>query len=440
MSDVLLIIGGIALLLIPFALISIIIQALRKKPKKKSVFVLLGLLGIFIIFESAGIATMCDHDWIIDEEVIPTCTIDGNRISHCSVCDKTKTEKIKKLGHDLMLTERVDSTIQAEGRELYICSRCGYQDSKSLPQKDCKHEWINATCTESSVCKACGKTQGAPKGHSWVDATCQTPKTCDICGATQGNLVEHTWNPATCTESSVCKVCGETSGTPKGHMWVDATCQTPKTCSVCGSTQGKLAEHKWQETTEDAENPTCSVCGKTEIQTKSDEEIAQEISDRIDLIGTVTLDREETIINIKNDYDQLTKKQKRYVKNYDVLENCIEDLNSLIELEKTQKDLPKQSIFISQKSQCREFSGEYRCISGDTEGLPNVIRFDEDGTGHYWTYEHMYIFDYKVSSNVLSIDTHEEFLPIYHGEIDILCARSGDYFKILDATYQKKID
>lgn len=96
----------------------------------------------------------------------------------------------------------------------------------------------------------------------------------------------------------------------------------------------------------------CSVCGFeviTQIDTlnkepepterpKSDKEIAQEISERIGNIGTVTLDRQEEILDIKNDYDQLTKKQKKYVKNYNVLQGCLNELNELLELEELQND------------------------------------------------------------------------------------------------------
>lgn len=101
---------------------------------------------------------------------------------------------------------------------------------------------------------------------------------------------------------------------------------------------------------------------------------------------------------------------------------------------------PGFEIFWNQKSQWRKFAGEYRVISGRTEGLPNVIHFNDDGTGYYYVYQHMYIFDYKVSKDVVVIETHEELMPIYKGELNVRCTRTGDCFTILDATYQKKED
>ena len=237
MSDVLLIIAGIALLLIPIALIAVIVQILRKKPKKKVIALLLGLLGVFIVFESIGVATMCKHEWVVDEENVPTCTDAGNRIFHCNICDKRKTEKIKHLGHDLSIASRVESTVQSEGSETYICSRCGYQEIKKLSKKDCNHEWS--------------------------DATCVVKKTCMVCGKTEGNFAEHLWESATCTESAICKVCGEISGSLAEHVWIEATCKAPKTCSLCGTTQGELAEHTWQAATETSPK-TCSTCGITQ--------------------------------------------------------------------------------------------------------------------------------------------------------------------------------
>ena len=65
----------------------------------------------------------------------------------------------------------------------------------------------------------------------------------------------------------------------------------------------------------------------------------------------------------------------------------------------------------------KDFCGEYY-TSGNGIG-PAVIHFDDDGTGHYYINGHMYIFDYILSGNTISMDTHEELLPILKGEIDI---------------------
>ena len=81
-----------------------------------------------------------------------------------------------------------------------------------------------------------------------------------------------------------------------------------------------------------------------------------------------------------------------------------------------------------------KFSGEYY---GNGLG-PNVIHFSDDGTGHYYDDMHMYIFDYKLKGNKFEIRTHEEFLPIYTGELNIKGTydKSGIFYE--DVFYQKK--
>lgn len=92
-----------------------------------------------------------------------------------------------------------------------------------------------------------------------------------------------------------------------------------------------------------------------------------------------------------------------------------------------------------EKEQYREFSGEYLVRAGlDAPGLPNVIHFDEDGTGHYYVDVHMYIFDYTLTSTTVKIDTHEEFMPIYKAELDVLCTRTADGFLMGEIKVEKR--
>lgn len=74
------------------------------------------------------------------------------------------------------------------------------------------HDWTEATCSNSSVCKTCGKMRGEPLGHDWNAATCQIAQTCLRCGLTMGS--------------------------PSEHSWVEATYDVPKTCRICGITVG----------------------------------------------------------------------------------------------------------------------------------------------------------------------------------------------------------
>lgn len=127
----------------------------------------------------------------------------------------------------------------------------------------CKHDWKEATCTESKICILCDKKQGDPLGHTWKKANCTTPKTCNTCGVTEGKPLGHTWEEATCTAPKTCSVCEATEGEPLGHQWVEATCTAPRTCDICGETTGETLDHEWYLAT--CVSPkTCRICGTTE--------------------------------------------------------------------------------------------------------------------------------------------------------------------------------
>ena len=80
----------------------------------------------------------------------------------------------------------------------------------SLCACGCRHEWIEATCTEPEICAKCGKIGGSPLGlgHIWTEATCTEPKTCSRCGATEGDPLGHSWTEQTETTPRICLVCG----------------------------------------------------------------------------------------------------------------------------------------------------------------------------------------------------------------------------------------
>lgn len=77
----------------------------------------------------------------------------------------------------------------------------------------CKHEWIDATCTMAKTCSQCGETEGEPLGHSWGEVSCAAPRTCSVCAETEGDALPHTW--------------------------IEANYQAPKTCIECSATEGE---------------------------------------------------------------------------------------------------------------------------------------------------------------------------------------------------------
>lgn len=120
MSDTFLIIGGMAFILIPIALVGFLIQLFRKKKSKKVWGIMtVVLILVFAVFETIGIKTMCDHDLTLISETPASCVEEGERISHCSLCDKDITEKIDAAGHSYIEVSRTDNAIS------YKCENCG---------------------------------------------------------------------------------------------------------------------------------------------------------------------------------------------------------------------------------------------------------------------------------------------------------------------------
>ena len=215
-----------------------------------------------------------------------TCTADGSKTKTCSVCKKTETATITKLGHDYKATV-VKPTCTAKGYTLHKCSRCG--DNYKDTYKDATgHSWSKwtttkkATCTtdgsKTRTCSVCKKTETATiakLGHDYkatvVKPTCTakgyTLHKCSRCGDsykdTYKDATGHSWSKWTTTKAATCTADGV---------------QTRK-CTVCGKTESKTIAktgHKfstWKTTGFDFAKKTstqtrkCSSCGNTETQT-----------------------------------------------------------------------------------------------------------------------------------------------------------------------------
>ncbi len=186
------------------------------------------------------------HTEVIDAAKAPTCTESGlTEGKHCSVCNEVlvKQESVAALGHSW----KEDLSHDALGHWTE-CSVC-------LEKKDYSaHDFTNGDC-------ACGEISPECK-HAWVDATCTAPKTCSVCGETVGEALGHTAGAeATCTTAQTCTVCGIELAPALGHAWVDATCTAPKTCSNCGETVGEALGHTAGAEATCTTAQTCTVCG-----------------------------------------------------------------------------------------------------------------------------------------------------------------------------------
>ena len=161
-------------------------------------------------------------DWMITSSA--TCVREGLRIKVCLVCQETTA----------------DEYIPATGVHNFadgICIMCGGKDPNF---KECEHDWIPSTCTESTYCTICGRTAEGPMGHSWIAPTCAENGYCERCGAIGAMATGHTEEiipkiAATCattglTEGKRCSICGTVLAAQEEipatgmHIFVDGFC------------------------------------------------------------------------------------------------------------------------------------------------------------------------------------------------------------------------
>ena len=85
----------------------------------------------------------------------------------------------------------------------------------SLTSCECKHEWVDATCTEPRHCSKCGITEGEPLKHDWAKATVNSPKKCKLCGLTEGDALIAIPDIANTDETTAKNICSAKGIIPK---------------------------------------------------------------------------------------------------------------------------------------------------------------------------------------------------------------------------------
>ena len=274
----------------------------------------------------------------------PTCTEEGVKTFECTVCGKTKTEKVEALGHDWNNDFTVDkeATCEETGVKSIHCKRCDERkEITTIPAKghvagEKKIENATEAVCEAGgsydevvYCTVCNKelsrntVKTEAKGHKWNEGKVTTEPTCTeegvktfectVCGKTKTEKVEalgHDWNndftvdkEATCEETGLksihCKRCDskkdETVIPAKGHVEgekkienaTEAVCEAGGSydevvyCTVCNkeisrkTIKTEAKGHKWNEgkvttepicTEEGVKTFECMVCGKTKTE------------------------------------------------------------------------------------------------------------------------------------------------------------------------------
>ena len=150
----------------------------------------------------------------------PTCTEEGVKTFECTVCGKTKTEKVEALGHDWDNDFTVDkeATCEETGVKSIHCKRCDERkEITTIPAKGhVKGEVKIENATESTCekggsydevvyCTVCNKelsrttVKTEAKGHKWNNGKVTTEPTyaeegvktytCTACGATKTEVI-----------------------------------------------------------------------------------------------------------------------------------------------------------------------------------------------------------------------------------------------------------
>jgi len=221
------------------------------------------------------------HTEVIDAAKAPTCTESGlTEGKHCSVCNEVlvKQEAIDALGHswkeDLShdaLGHWTECSVCLEKKDYSVHDFSSGDCACGEISPECKHAWVDATCTAPKTCSKCGETVGEALGHTaGAEATCTTAQTCTVCGIELAPALGHAWVDATCTAPKTCSNCGETVGEALGHTaGAEATCTTAQTCTVCGAELAPALGHSYGEgvvtaptcTEKGFTTYTCTVCG-----------------------------------------------------------------------------------------------------------------------------------------------------------------------------------
>lgn len=125
---------AITMLTTPIFLLVWVVRKLRKRPAGQVKRAALISAACFVAFTALGIAVTdtCDHEYELVESEAATCEEDGYEKYHCDLCGRDKTEKPKKLGHDMVEVRRVEPTYDADGEYVRKCSRCGYEEVEVL--------------------------------------------------------------------------------------------------------------------------------------------------------------------------------------------------------------------------------------------------------------------------------------------------------------------
>ena len=125
--------------------------------------------------------------------------------------------------------------------KIFVCDNEFTPIAKEITIDKCEintnHNYCEASCTQVSICKTCGKSIGGLKEHSYIPADCTHPKMCSVCGYAEGDALGHILTDATCTTAAYCSRCNQFIGNPLGHRYTlyddSVPCLLEYKCTRC---------------------------------------------------------------------------------------------------------------------------------------------------------------------------------------------------------------
>ncbi len=132
MYDLCIILGAIAFCAIPVVFIIALVMSIRKKKAKKWWLIFGVTVILMIFFECMAGVFECEHEYVMVDELAPTCTEDGYFKYHCDLCDRDKTEGIDALEHDMRIESRIEPTENLDGEIVRVCERCGFEEVETV--------------------------------------------------------------------------------------------------------------------------------------------------------------------------------------------------------------------------------------------------------------------------------------------------------------------
>lgn len=117
-------------------------------------------------------------------------------------------------------------------------------------QRECVHEWRDASCTVPRMCSVCGATEGVIPGHDWQESEDGTMRSCARCGAAEeiednGGNSFNTYDNKEQQETTARYVLNSNSGVFHDPSCRDVPKISPDNYSTSDRTREELVAYGW---------------------------------------------------------------------------------------------------------------------------------------------------------------------------------------------------